>query len=485
MNKVLLSALSGAMIGAAFSLPSLSFFVWFSLAPFIYVLYKSTFRKGLICSLIFSFFYYGCTMFWISHATTLGFLLLMGYLSLYPLLYFLMSRYLRSRKLRLITFSCAWVLIELLKEIIWPYCGWAQLGYSQFNNIYFIQIADIGGAKIISWIVVMVNVLIVESIISIQKKESLFNKAMLRKYYFSLGVVILCFGYGIFRVNTIYLSGSHKVAIVQPNTPEVFRYNDATEGIVKKNLISLGKAAEDDALVVYPEATWPMIVDELSLTQVKDVVKAIDRDMVMGAVRRDSGNYFNSALFFKKDGELVDFYYKTELVPYGEYIPLRKYLSFISVINQIGDMNAGTEKAIFSHKGKKFSTLICFEDSFPMLVREFAKGNDFLINITNDGWFHGEPEATQHLGIMIIRAIENRIPIVRSANTGVSGWVSPTGEFNFAKNAPKKNFVSLQKTFEINLTSADSIYSRCGESFSLACVGFLFIFAFRTRKINH
>ncbi len=478
MNKILLSAFSGAMVAAAFSYSCLSFLIWLALVPFIYTLYKVSFRDGLICSVVFSFFYYGYAMFWINHVTTLGFVFLMGYLSLYSLFYFLISRFFCSKRLKLITFPCAWVVMELLKEMIWPHAGWAQLGYSQFNNIYFMQIADIGSVKIISWVIVMVNVLIVESIICFQKRKTFLNKSMLRKYIFCLSILLLCFGYSIFRVNTIEISGSHKVAIIQPNTPEIFKHNYATADFVTKNLISLAKNVENDALVVFPEAAWPMVVDESTLDEVKEVVRTIGKDIVLGAVRRDSGNYFNSALLFDKNGELLSSYYKMKLVPYGEYIPLRKYISFISAVNSIGDMRAGIKKVVFSHRGRKFSTLICFEDGFPTLVRKFAQNNDFLVNITNDGWFYGDPQAIQHLSIMIMRAVENRIPIVRSANTGTSGWVSAIGRFNSFEKDSQKNFISGQETFIINLTDSNSIYRNYGESFSLACLGFLFIFAF-------
>jgi apolipoprotein N-acyltransferase len=482
MKKILLSALSGALVAAAFSYPQFSFLIWFSLAPFIYVLFKSSFRQGIVSSVIFYFFYYGYTMFWINHVTTLGFFLLMAYLSLYGAVYFFITRIFRLKALRLITFPSAWVLVELAKEIIWPYCGWAQLGYSQFQNIYFIQIADIGGVKMISWVIVMVNVLLAESLIRPAKGVRLFSRSLIKKYLFAVVVIIFCLAYSFFRINTIETPDFKKVAVLQMNVPEVFKYNHATKDIVIGRLVSLGKKTHDEALVISPEAAWPFIVDEASMDEVREAVKAIGRDIVIGAVRAVDGRYFNSALFFAKDGGLRDAYYKIKLVPYGEYIPLRKYLGFISAVNEIGDMRPGSEKRIFTHEGSGFSTLICFEDSFPLFVREQARDSDFLINITNDGWFYGRPETLQHLSIMVLRAVENRRSIVRSANTGISGWVSPVGKFIALEKDGRRDYFLGQETFSIALTRQRSLYSVSGESFSLACFGFLLIFLFIKRK---
>jgi apolipoprotein N-acyltransferase len=156
-------------------------------------------------------------------------------------------------------------------------------------------------------------------------------------------------------------------------------------------------------------------------------------------------------------------------VPFGEYVPLRNILSFISVLNSLGDISRGSEYKVFSYKEKNFCVLICFEDIFPLFVSRFAKSSDFLINITDDSWFGGEPQASQHLGIMVFRAIENRISIARSANSGISGWVSFRGQINTLRNKGRQTFFADNLNFKLPLNNRRSLYNKWQEVFPFFC----------------
>jgi apolipoprotein N-acyltransferase len=135
----------------------------------------------------------------------------------------------------------------------------------------------------------------------------------------------------------------------------------------------------------------------------------------------------------------------------------------------VGDMSRGNEQKIMRYRDRSFSVLICFEDIFPFFVLKASRKRDFLINITNDSWFAGEPEATQHLGIMAMRAIENRISIVRSANTGISGWVSFKGTIEKLKKDNREIFLASVGHFNISLNRKRSFYNTYGEIFPLFC----------------
>ncbi|MCM8771093.1 MAG: apolipoprotein N-acyltransferase, partial [Candidatus Omnitrophica bacterium] len=189
----------------------------------------------------------------------------------------------------------------------------------------------------------------------------------------------------------------------------------------------------------------------------------------------------NSAVLFSDRGYIVQYYDKLHLVPFGEYIPLRKYLRFLETIVPIGDFAAGKEYKIFEVKNEKlktksyFAVLICFEDIFPELSRQFAKqGVDFLVNITNDAWFGKTAAAYQHLQSSIFRAVENRLPLIRSANTGISGFISSRGKIlSLVKDASGKNiYISGFATQEITLPGKRnlSFYTRFGDLFVLWCL---------------
>jgi apolipoprotein N-acyltransferase len=198
-------------------------------------------------------------------------------------------------------------------------------------------------------------------------------------------------------------------------------------------------------------------------------------------VQADEG-FFNRVMMFDADGEPAGIYNKIKLVPFGEYVPLSKIFSSIPALNGISDLQAGKEIKIFFYDNKKFGTLICFEDTFSDLCRSFAKRSDFLVNVTNDAWFNGEPEASQHLGIMVTRAIENRISFVRCANSGISGTVSFRGEITKLKQGRKETFFTGAGTFDVPLNSARSIFNRIGDIFSLLCVIWVGIIFFIARR---
>ena len=118
-----------------------------------------------------------------------------------------------------------------------------------------------------------------------------------------------------------------------------------------------------------------------------------------------------------------------QLVPFGEYVPLKRLLFFVEAIAaEIGDFTPGREATIFPLEGAPFGTVICYEVIFPDLFRRFvAGGASFMMNITNDAWFGDSGGPLQHLAMVPLRAVENGVAIVRAANTGVSALVLPSG----------------------------------------------------------
>tara|TARA_B100000315_G_C14586963_1_gene593535 strand:+ start:520 stop:1983 length:1464 start_codon:yes stop_codon:yes gene_type:complete len=467
MSSLLLSALSGVLLGLAFSVGGLSFLVWFSLFGFFIVIKRAGIKDGLLSAFIFSLCYHGIAMYWLNHVTTLGFIALLLYLSLYSLLFFLSAKYFFKRPFKIITIPCLWITFEFLRENIWPYCGWTSLGYTQASNTYFIQIADIAGVKLLSFIIVLVNVYFLE-LISFLKQRKILKVAPLSILKKSLSVVLilsLSAVYSVYRLKALKPSSSVKVSIVQPATPEESKYNYTLSPGIIKSLFYLGKRTKEDTLTIFPEAAWPYLVNQDNISDLKDFAKSIKRDSLIGVVKSEKNKFYNAALFIDKNGNFIKAYRKIKLVPYGEYIPLRKFLGFISVINQIGDMSPGKQGEKFNYKDKVFSVLICFEDAFSELVREFAKGSDFLVNITNDAWFYGDPQSWQHLNIMTLRAIENRISIVRSANTGISGWVSFKGQKHLLTRDKRFVFFPAQDYFTVSLNNERSIYNKFGEWF--------------------
>ena len=241
----------------------------------------------------------------------------------------------------------------------------------------------------------------------------------------------------------------------------------------------LGGSADKDSLLIFPEAAWPQIIKDKQAQSLFDFANAINRELLIGGVLEEGGEFYNAALLFNRitdydqDIVLTNSYRKIKLVPFGEYVPLRNVLSFINVLNTVGDISSGKDLTKFSHHGVSFATLICFEDVLPIYVSQIVHNNDFLVNITNDAWFEGNPQARQHLAIMVFRAVENRIAIVRAANTGISGWVSFQGKLNIFQNQGQEVFFPGVKVFSVSLYNKRPFYTVGGELFPIFCGIFL------------
>src|SRR5262249_350016 len=137
----------------------------------------------------------------------------------------------------------------------------------------------------------------------------------------------------------------------------------------------------------------------------------------------------NSAGLLNPQGDQVSRYDKIHLVPFGEYVPLKRLLFFAeSLTRQVGDFASGTNYTISSMNGHKIATAICYESIFPDLVRQFVKnGSELMVVITNDGWFGQSSAPYQHLRMGVLRSVENRRWMVRTANTGISAIIDPYG----------------------------------------------------------
>ncbi len=456
-----LSILSGIVTGLSFNSFWFSSLVWFSLVPFLFAIVKSNLKTGILCSFAFGFSFFAAALFWVANVTKLGFVLLLFYLALYPMLFFLLARLFLKKPFRIITVAAAWVIIEFLQEHVWCGFGWANLGYSQYRNTALIQIVDVAGVKFISFLIVVSNVFIWETILK--------KRLEARKVIFILLIFSAVFSYSVFRLQSLKEKDYLDVSLVQTDITESQKWSESSGFPLTYKYLSLSKKTSQEALVIFPEASWPFIVDKEEFKALEEFAIKVNRDLLIGAVIKEDVTFYNAALLFDKEGKLQDTYRKIKLVPFGEYVPLRKHLGFISALNMIGDMSQGKEITTFSYKDKKFTVLICFEDLFPLYVRKFAKKSDFLVNITNDEWFGGEPEASQHLGVMCLRAVENRTSIVRCANTGITGVVSFTGEIKTLRQNGREIFFAGTGDFRVPLNKERSLYNKLGDIFPFLC----------------
>jgi apolipoprotein N-acyltransferase len=240
------------------------------------------------------------------------------------------------------------------------------------------------------------------------------------------------------------------VAVIQPNVTQAFKWDPASAAATyrKVNVLIAEAEREDPALVVGPEACLPFAVSEGS-TRLPAEIAAGTRPLLLGVVtgigegRRGKldghpvtvyRRHYNSALLVDADRTVLDRHDKQYLVPFTEQVPYKRVLGFVLPMmrKQFGKFVPAADLHLLTVPGQprpvRFGALVCYESLFPALVARLrGMGADFMVNVTNDAWFGRSTFPYQHAGMSTLRAIENRVSIVRAANTGVSAFYDPLG----------------------------------------------------------
>lgn len=464
----LLSIASGILSGLSLNFSPLSFLCWVSFIPLFYALKKSSFKQSLILSYSAGLVHFLTVIFWIGFVTRLGLVLLLIYLSLYWLLFGLLSKAFFLKRGRLpVSLAFLWVVLEYARSSLGGF-GWGLLGYSQYKNLWLIQPAAITGVWGISFLIVYANIVLFNLFTLLDdkhltglarpKRKPVFLQALVFVFLTTLSLV-----YSSFVLRKDYSKEAKlSLTIIQPDIPQGEKWTQGYSLINREKLFKLSRQAPLDSLLIFPEASWPEVITGLNRRELEIFFRRIGRDGLIGSVIEEKGVFYNTALLADKDLGATCIYRKVKLVPFGEYVPFRKYLPFIDVLNSLGDINPGKEYTVFSYKKARISSLICFEDIFPDFVKEFVKrGANLLVNITNDAWFRGYPEASQHLQSAVFRAVENRRFLVRVANTGISCIISPQGKISGKISVGNKDvFVKGVQSSEVPLVNNRSIFSR-------------------------
>jgi len=495
--------LSAGLLILAFPKTDLSVCAWVGLIPLLFVLDGkrpwAAFRSAYVCGLIF----FAGTLSWFFHLTqwfsfiaAFGIILLFLYLALYfgifGLAYNLFSR--RSSLFKLFLLPSVWVVLEFIRAHLFTGFDWVSLGHSQYKNLPIIQIADMTGVFGVSFVVVMVNVALKELIVVnfIQKTPEAQKRLSVLMGTTAI-VVAGVLGYGTLRLSPSahpHQSATRlSVAVIQANIPQEEKWQkSAWPDVMAKHITLSEEAAQQNPdLIIWPETSYPghLWNDRELFTQLEDLVRRVKIPLLFGSVVKEGEDYYNTAILLSKNGEVRETYRKVHLVPFGEFLPLRSVLPFLSDLVGIGDFTAGEEWTIFSSpsgNGEKegdglFSVLICFEDTVARLSRQFVRrGSQLLVNMTNDAWFGDTKAPFMHLQSSVFRTVENRRGLVRAANTGTSCFVNQWGGITDCVkkekgSKAKKTHISGYAITEVDFTRQTTLYTKFGDIFTILCFG--------------
>jgi len=480
-KSLLVAALSGGLLALSFPRPDLYLLAWVALVPLLLVMEKRPFASGFWAGATF----FSAVLYWLNIVmTTFGgldpFSSLVAYLLLvtYLALFFGVATWLAWRSKQrlgvpvLFSLPVIWVALELLRSWLLTGFPWALIGYSQQNFSLAIQSADVTGVYGVGLMLIAVNALIAQLI---QYPRHVFSR------WAVIGVALLLtshFGYGIWRSGQLSDERPEqlRVALIQGNFEQSQKWDPALQQQTIDRYLSLSHQALADLpdLLIWPEAATPFFLQDPSplAVQVHELPQRSGIPLLVGSPAYQVGSdgayqYLNSAFLIGTDGVRHARSDKVHLVPFGEYVPLGKLLSFIDkLVVGVGDFVPGAivPLPLGEHR---LGVLVCYEVIFPYLARQHVQqGADLLVNITNDAWFGHSSAPYQHLAMARFRAIEHRIWLARSANTGISALIAPSGEVVLSGPI----FETLQMTGRVGLGAVPTFYTRFGDLFALACL---------------
>lgn len=487
-------AMSSAIL-LTLSFPQMNFFYlsWIGLIPLLVALKGKTLRQSWNVAYLTGLLFFWGTLYWFVHVTFIGAFFLLAYLSVYFGLfgvgYYFFAR--GKPAMRLFLLPCCWVLLEYARAHFLTGFGWASLGYSQYKNLWILQSADVSGVYGISFLIILVNVFLAEWLsIGRKNKNQLWILTGL-----VIGIMSVVIGYGVVRFDQYKPTGQGvQVAVVQGNVDQELKWSRTQWPMIMDQHMELTQqvAEKHPALIVWPETAFPGFLweDAEDLRRVVTLAEKENVNILVGSIVHEVDDYYNSAVLVEANGHTDQVYHKLHRVPFGEFIPFRKYLpAIINDMIPIGDLTAGREHKIFHlTKDVFFATVICFEDTIDSLTREFTKhGAQFLVNITNDAWFKRSKSPYLHLQGSVFRAVENRRSLIRSANTGVSAIINRRGEIEGQIKDYQNNsiFVSGVLVGVVEQSSELTVYTKLGNIFVGLCAGFLVFGSLGLIKLNN
>ncbi|HLO26748.1 MAG TPA: apolipoprotein N-acyltransferase [Geobacteraceae bacterium] len=483
-----LAAISGVLLALSFPRPGLSLLAWFAFVPLLIAISRKeprdAFKIGMLCGL----FAYGGILYWINIVmTTYGklhwtvsfslYVFLAAYLAVYiGVACFFTRRGEAAGISPLLSFPLLWVGLEYVRAIALTGFPWASLGYTQYRTLPLIQIADLTGVYGLSFLIAFANVVIYRIIRGMARKGA-------GAYPTGSALLLVLFlaatlGYGFYRLKTPERGEFLKVALAQGNIPQDVKWDPAFQEATIATYERLSRQACKGGcdLLVWPESAVPFYLqsDFKYAARIKLLAAELKTCMVVGSpafeVDRQQTRYLNSAYLLAPDGEVLGRSDKMHLVPFGEYVPLSRFLPFVSkLVTGIGDFSPGAAlNPLNTGKKGTIGVLVCFEGIFPELSRAYVRGGSrLLVNITNDAWFGWSSAPYQHLSMAVFRAVENRVSLVRAANTGITAIIDSRGHIR----GMTQIFKETTLTGEVRLGEKGSLYTRFGDLFALACLG--------------
>jgi len=486
-----LAVASGVLLALSFPKFGHPAVAWIALTPLLIALASPASRVSMLrafgLGLVTGAVYLGGALYWLSAVmaryggiNTAGSVVItaifVAYLALYPALFAVVMRRLSVAfgVMALSAVPFVWTATELGRMYVFTGFPWVLLGYSQATFLPIAQAASIAGVFGVSAIVASVSAALAGVVIARAWRPAALVVA---------GVLLVAVWGGVrSRDAALTRQGQPiRVGLVQPNVLEEERETPGRGPAILQRTLSMTREAlgKSVSLVVLPEsALSPYTFDDYA--EVSQAVRQVAREsgvaILLGSdqyqwrvegARREAEKSFNAAFMIRADGTTGAVYRKMHLVPWGEYVPLKQWLTFVGpLVQAIGSgFDAGDTLTLLPLGTHKVGTAICYEIIYPDFVRQsVVQGSELLTTITNDSWFGASSAPYQHFEQASMRAIEEGRYLVRAATSGVSGIVDPYGHVVARTDIYQPAVVAG----DVRLLTARTPYSLVGDVFAYA-----------------
>jgi apolipoprotein N-acyltransferase len=493
-----LALVSGALLALSFPRFGHPAFAWIALVPLLVALtgWKGSDAlrgqpplRAFLLGLTSGFVYFTGTLYWTGTVirtfggvplpvAVLGVCLLALYQGFFPALFALISSRLFARGGlgALLLAAPAWVATEFFRGVVFGGFPWVLLGDSQVTVLSVAQLASVLGVYGVSGLVAFVSATIAFATLTTgRRRVAAVASAML-----VLGAIAL---WGTLRIadGSLTRSGTPiRVGLIQANVAQEDKWKSGEARRIFTTYIAMTRDAvqRGAAYVIWPESATPFMFEQDPVGQ--EALRALAREVhvpiLFGSdqeVTQPEPALYNAAFLVAPDGKTAAVYRKIHLVPWGEFVPMKRLLFFVSpLVDSFTDFSPGTSMVMLPVGSHLTSTAICYEVVYPSLVRQAVEaGSELLTTITNDAWYGHSSAPYQHFALASMRAIEQGRYLARAANTGISGVVDPYGRVVRQSSI----FEQVALVEQVRFLTGRTIYSRIGDLIAYVAIAIVAI----------
>jgi apolipoprotein N-acyltransferase len=499
LSITLAPILSGALLVLPFPRYDVSWLVWVGLVPLLMAISGRSVRLGFFSSYVCGVVFFCGVFSWafaipgykLVHQAMLAF-----YASFYFAFFGLIFTHIAKRSSVTYAHLAApfiWTGLEYMRSnFAFLALPWPLLAHSQYQHPLIIQFAAITGAYGVSFLIVLVNSAIAAMLLPLTFRpgqnrltdnQMITNKG--RNVLAGLAAILVALAllYGSVALSEPLSGKKIKLSVLQGNIDKAKKdtaLNHDRHILQRYSELTRQASGDKPALIVWPEAATPGFIlrNMTAFSKIMSIVREVKIPFLIGSSEFSKfakdpavfGKNGNTAVFISPEGKVLGQYLKIRLLPFAEYLPYEGAFEWPDWVIPKKSRNwehPGKEFTLFNLDGARFGTIICWENAFPDLFRQFVKnGANFMLNITNEGWFGETAAPYQFLAMCVFRSVENRISMARAANTGISCFIDPYGRITGRVwNNNKDIFVDGYLTREIQLSEQKTFYTNYGEIF--------------------